>query len=246
MFVKRPPTVNRKRLRHTGKMGQIKVVSIDMFRTLVDLESVEQVVWHMLLKDKYTVALAKECAAYAGNSLFKYLPQNKFLPVKSIFMAPFTDLFSNIDIEFDPVEATRLWARQHSLSKPFDDAMLFLNSVGKEYPICLASDTDDDMLGTLEQMHDFDYIFISERLGSYKANADGGFFSAIVNHYGVRPEEIIHIGDGRLEIVSASKAGIITCWLNRTSIEWSHDIKPDYEVSSLIEAAAILGVSIDL
>lgn len=225
-------------------MRQIKVVSIDMFRTLVDLENVEHVIWQMLLKDKYTVALAEECAAHAGNSLFEYLSQGKFLSVKSIFMACFTELFSSIDIPFDPTEATKLWAQQHSFSKPFGDSILFLNSVGKKYPICLASDTDDDMLGTLKQMYAFDYIFTSERLGSYKANADGRFFSAIINHYGVRPEEIFHIGDGRLEIVGASKAGIITCWLNKTGIKWSHDMKPNYEVSSLIDAATILGVNI--
>lgn len=226
-------------------MTKLKVVSIDMFRTLVDLESLERVIWRMLLKDKYTVALAKECATHAGNSLFKYLPQNKFLPVKLIFMACFTELFSSTDIEFDPTEATKLWAQQHSLAKPFDDSTLFLNAVGKEYPICLASDTDDDMLGALKQMYAFDYIFTSEQLGSYKANADGRFFSAIIDYYGVRPEEIIHIGDGGLEIVGAGKAGITTCWLNRTGVEWSHDVKPNYEVNSLVDAASVLGVNID-
>lgn len=227
-------------------MGQIKVVSIDMFGTLVDLRNAGHVFWRMLLKDRYTVELAEECYAHLGNSWFEYVPEEKFLSVKSIFVAGFAGLFSSIDIEFDPVEATRLWARQHSFSEPFDDSMVFLNSVGKEYPICLASDTDDDILGTLKQMYAFDYIFTSERLSLYKANADGKFFSAIVNHYGAGPEEIIHIGDGRLEIVGAGKAGISTCWLNRTGIEWSHDMKPNYEVSSLIEVAAILGVSIGL
>ena len=226
-------------------MTQFRVVSVDMFRTLVDLSSVEDVIWHILLKDKYTVALAEKYSSHVGNSLFKYLPQNKFSSVKSIFMACFTELFSSIGIEYDPAEATKIWAQQHSLNEPFEDSMLFLNSVGREYPICLASDTDDDMLGTLKQMYAFDYIFTSERLGSYKADGDGRFFSAIIGHYGVRPEEIIHIGDGIREIVGASKAGIIACWLNRTGIKWSHDVKPNYEVNSLIEAASVLGVDIN-
>jgi len=223
-------------------MTKFKVVSIDMFRTLVDLSSVEHLIWRMLLKDKYTVGLAEECAAHAGNSLFKYLPQEKFLSVKEIFMSCFTELFSSIDIEFDPVEATRIWAQQHSRCKLFGDAMTFLNSVGKDYPICLASDVDDDMLGTLKQMYPFDFIFTSEQLGVYKANADGKFFYKIINHYGVRAGEILHIGDGRLENIGARKAGITTCWLNRDGRTWSHEIGPDYEVNSLIEAAAILGV----
>ncbi len=216
-----------------------------MFRTLVDLESRKVAQWQMLLKDKYTIELAQECDAHLDNSWLKHSQQDKFLSVKSMFMMCFTELHSRIDFELDPPEATEMWAQQHSLSEPFGDSMLFLNSVGKEYPICLASDTDDDMLGTLKQMYAFDNIFTSEQLGSYKANADGKFFSAIINHYRVRPEEIIHIGDSDSEIIGASKAGVIACWLNRTGIKWSHDIEPDYEVDSLIEAASILGIDID-
>ncbi|MFC1976839.1 HAD family hydrolase [Chloroflexota bacterium] len=226
-------------------MTKFKVISIDMFRTLADVESTKHLQWQMILKDKYSVELAEECHAYLRNSWDRHFPQDTFLSMKSILMSAFTGLLSSIDIEFDPTEATKLCLQRHSFSKPFDDSMLFLNSVGKEYPICLASDTDDDMLGTLEQMYAFDYIFTSEQLGSYKANADGKFFSAIINHYGVRPEEIIHIGDSDLEIIGADKAGIITCWLNRTSSKWSHDVKPDYEVNLLIAVASILGIDID-
>ena len=39
--------------------------------------------------------------------------------------------------------------------------------------------------------------------------------------------------------------GIITYWLNRTGLEWSHDMKPDYEINSLIEAAPLLSVGND-
>ena len=226
-------------------MSQTKVVSIGMFRTLVDLESVERVIWHRLLKDKYTTALAEECTARAGNSLFNYLPQGKFLSVQSIFKACFSDFLSSVDVDFDAAEAAKVWTQMHSLSAPFGDSLIFLNSVGNKYPICLASDADDDMLGVLRQMYAFDHIFTSEQLGSYKANGDGKFFSAIINYYGLKPEEIIHIGDGRLEIVGARKAGIITCWLNRNRSTWLHDTKPDYEAKSLIVAASILGVNID-
>ena len=59
-------------------MTNIKVVSIDMFRTLVDLESIEQVIWHEVLGDRYTIDLAKECSAHVGNSLFDYLHQISF------------------------------------------------------------------------------------------------------------------------------------------------------------------------
>jgi putative hydrolase of the HAD superfamily len=100
------------------------------------------------------------------------------------------------------------------------------------------------MLGALTDMHAFDRIFTSEQLGCYKAQADGRFFGAIIDHYGVRPEDIIHIGDGTLEMVGANKAGLTTCWLNRAGSTWSHNVRPDCEVRSLIEAASVLGVNV--
>ena len=222
------------------EMTELRVVSIDMFRTLVDLGSVEENMWHMILGDRFSEALVQECADRATNSMFSYLPKEGFISVKQMFAACFAELFKSIGIEYSPDEAADIWAKQHAFCEQYSDSVEFLSEVGKQYPICLASDADDEMLGVLGQIYAFDYIFTSEKLGVYKANADGRFFTAIISHYGIRPEQIIHIGDGRREILSAHKAGMVTCWLNRKGLEWKHDVKPDYEVTSLIEAASIL------
>ncbi|MFC1952921.1 HAD family hydrolase [Chloroflexota bacterium] len=226
-------------------MNKLKVVSVDLFRTLVELESIEQVIWREVLGNQYTADLAKECLSHIGNSLFDYLPSDKFLSLKSIFTLCFSEVFSRFNLDIDPSEAANTWAQHHPHSKPYTDSIPFLNSVGKRYLICLASDADDEMLGGLKQIYTFDDIFTSERLCVYKSNGDGRFFNSIIDHYKVKPEEIIHIGDGRREIIGANKVGIITCWLNRVDMKWLHEIKPDYEVKSLIEAASVLGVNID-
>jgi putative hydrolase of the HAD superfamily len=123
--------------------------------------------------------------------------------------------------------------------------MPFLNSVGKKYPICVSSDTDEDMLGPLRQLYHFDRIFTSEQFESYKTGNDGKFFLELVKHYNVNPGSIIHIGDSSSDVIGASEAGILTCWLNREHKKRTYDIRPDYEVNSLIEAAMLLGVDID-
>ena len=231
-------------------MGQIKVVSIDIFGTLVDPDVKKPPFWLLILGDTYTNELANKYRADFLNSLYQYLKnaaalEKQFLSLKALFEICFSKLFGQIGLDYNVKEATQLLVYYHLHSPLYNDSMLFLNSVGKKYPICLASDMDDDMIGTLKQMYTFDHIFTSEQLRLYKATADGRFFSAISSYYGVRPEEVMHIGDGILEIVGASKAGIITCWLNRTGTKWSHAVKPNYEVSSLIEVAAILGVRIN-
>ena len=231
-------------------MTEFNVVSIDMFGTLVDIGSIRHVVWRTFLKDGYTTELANEYWNRVGDLLFQLIDdhiieERPYVPLKAIFETMYSRFFSDIGLDFNPREAARVLAHQHPYSTPHKDAVPFLDSVGRQYPICLASDTDEDMLGSLVKIHPFDKVITSERIESYKAGADGRFFSEIIGHYGVKPEHIIHIGDSSYDIIGASEAGIVTCWLNRNDTVWSHDITPDYEVTSLFEAASVLGVDID-
>ena len=226
-------------------MNKFSVVSIDMFRTLADVgDLLKYERWQKLFKENYTIELAQECQTHLDNSWTKHFPRDRFALQKQILHLCFTDLLSRIPFEFSTSEAIELTVKQHTLSKPFDDSIAFLNNIGGEYRICLASDADEDILGALRNMYAFDRVFTSEQLRTYKEWADGRFFSAIINHYGVRPEQIIHIGDDAQEIVGASKVGIITCWLNRNARVWADGVKPDYEVDSLFEAALVLGIEI--
>ena len=231
-------------------MTEFSVVSIDMFGTLVDIDSIKHVVWRTFLKDGYTAELAEEYWSRIGDLLFQLIDdqiikERPYVSLKAMFEAMYSRFFSEIGLDFDPKEAALVLAYQHPFSTPDDDTALFLDSVSRKYPICLASDTDEDMLGSLVQLHPFDKVITSERIESYKASADRRFFSETVGHYGVRPEHIIHIGDSSYDIIGASEAGIVTCWLNRKDGAWSHDIEPDYEVASLFEAASVLGIDTD-
>ena len=219
-----------------------KVVSVDMFRTLVDLGRVENTIWPALLGDQYSSKLADECALHAGSTLFKYLSPDRFLTCKELFATCFGELFATKGLSVDSHAAARLWAAQHPLSPAFNDAAGFLRAAGGRYRLCLASDTDGDMLGPLSEMYPFDHVFTSEQLGCYKAYGDGRFFTAIVDHYGVKPHEILHVGDGIQEIVGAKRAGLVACWLNRNRRNWTHDVRPDFEVPSLSDTLGILGV----
>ena len=230
--------------------SSFRVVSIDMFGTLVDINSIRHAVWRTFLRDGYTTELADEYWNRVGDILFELIDdqifeERPYASLKAIFETMYSRFFSLIGLDFDPKEAALVLAHQHPFSNLHDDAIPFLDSVGRQYPICLASDTDEDMLGSLVELHPFDKVVTSEGIESYKASADRMFFSEIIDHYGVRPEHILHIGDSSYDIIGASESGIITCWLNRNKSVWSHDVEPDYEVASLFEAASILGVDID-
>lgn len=227
-------------------MSPFSVVSVDMFQTLIDVNGLRYYFWRRILGQNYSESLADEYTKQWGN-LFPDHFNNEvseadgFLSLKRIFEDFFADFFPQIDIDFDPKQAAQVQVDIHRLAPPYGDTEVFLEKIREHFNICLVTDSDNEMILPHLDNYAFKQIFISERLKAYKNDPKNRMFQAVINHYPVLPEKIIHIGDMESDIVGASKVGITTCWLNKDGKNWSHSIKPDYEVKSLIEAAAILG-----
>ena len=230
-------------------MKKYNVVSVDMFGTLANVSSTRELVWKGILKDFYKQDLAESCWDRTTELLFelyedRIVGKRQNIPLKELYKECYAKLFAEKELDLDPAEAAGTLAYYHSHCELFDDVLPFLNTIGKEYPICIASDTDDDMLGRLRDFFPFDRVFTSEQIGAYKTSSDGKFFSSVVEYYGVEPGSIIHIGDMVSDIKGASEAGITNCWLNRRGKTWEHEIVPDFEVSSLFEFAELLNMEI--
>lgn len=228
-------------------MSDFAVVSIDLFQTLVDVTSRRHEVWQELLQERYSEQLADEYWALGSASLVDHFHRltsqsTSFLTLKSIFEVVFAELSSTIGLDFNPRKAALVLAAQHRLALLHKDTRGFLDAVGDEYPICLVTDTDDDMLPpTLPGLYKFDCIFTSEQMRSYKNDPECRLFSAVVRHYEVAPKKILHIGDSSADVLGAYRVGIKTCWLNRDGRSWQHNVQPDYTVKSLSEIVPILG-----
>lgn len=230
-------------------MREFKVVSIDMFGTLVDLASVRYDVWRTFLKDGYSNEIADDYWSRASDLVSTYVEnevigKDRFVTAKTVFEFAYSTLFHEIGLAVDPKEAAQVLARFHPCSTPYDDAKLFLERVGERYPICLSSDADDDMLDQLTELCHFDEVITSESVASYKGASGKRFFSEVAARCRVQPADIIHIGDSHSDIVGANSSGIASCWLNRKRRAWQYDVRPDFEVNSLIEAALLLNVEI--
>ncbi|MNN28470.1 (S)-2-haloacid dehalogenase [compost metagenome] len=78
-------------------------------------------------------------------------------------------------------------------------------------------------------------LFTSEEYKSYKNDSRNRMFEEVIAHYGVEPEEIIHIGDSASDVLGAARAGIRSCWINRTGEVWKPETAPDYTVKNLNE-----------
>ena len=227
-------------------MNPFSIISIDMFQTLVDVGSMRFHFWQQVLGEKYSKELVD---LYGGQwrhlfpDHFKQAIENSggFVNVRTIFEGYWELLFNKFEIEFDPVEARRVHFKIHRLAPAYDDAEKFVEAMKPRYPVCLVSDSDVDMIQPHLDRFSFDSIFISEQLEAYKGDPENRMFAAVIDHYGVSPDRIIHIGDMHTDVLGAKQAGIAACWLNRENLQWQHEVKPDYEVSSLLDVPEILG-----
>ena len=97
------------------------------------------------------------------------------------------------------------------------------------------------MLEGLDRLFVFEKVFASEELRAYKAHPR--FFSQVLEFYKLEPANILHIGDSKMDILTPGRMGLQTCWLNRSdNLTWNYDVKPDYEVESLLEILDILNI----
>ena len=223
----------------------IKVISTDLFRTLVKVDENREVIWQTLMGEGYEDEIARKYWDRSTEILFKNLDTaaatlTPFKKIRDIFIESYKELFAEINFQYDPRSATEIMFQGHKLDHLFDDARPFLETAGNRYPICLSTDCDCDMLDGIEQIYGFDKIFVSEQMRTYKAHPR--FFTQVLQHYQLKPENILHIGDSKSDILTPKRLGLQTCWLNRSGEPWKHEIQPDFEVRTLLDILGILGI----
>ncbi|WP_019911663.1 HAD family hydrolase [Paenibacillus sp. HW567] len=225
-------------------MKNYKVISLDMFQTLVNVQDRTGHVWRRILLENYSDERALELG---GLLLSHYHTQaeairaaGRFCTTREIYRRGFGQVFRQHAMNFDDLTAVTILFEEHRQSPLYEETERFLRRItGGEYQVCIVSDTDMLMLPDFYK----DYpirLFSSEEYQSYKNDGLNRMFSEVIAFYGVKPGEIIHIGDSASDVLGAGRAGMKTCWLNREGVEWKHEVKPDYTVSDLDEFYAIL------
>lgn len=223
-----------------SEISNVKIVSIDLFGTLVNVRQSRDAIWQVFLGKDYTEELGHRYWDMADVILRRKVNENSttFKSVRTMFNETYTELFNEINIGYDPVLAADVLMKGHNLQNIYPDTRQFLNSIGTRYQTCLSSDCDMEMIMGISNLHPFDAVFSSEQLGYYKSSTE--FWMHLLDHYNIIPESIIHIGDANSDIIIPKQMGIITCWLNRNNRKWENQVKPDFVVNSLGEVSEIL------
>lgn len=224
-------------------MQPFKVISLDMFQTLADIQGRRNEVWRPILQQEFSEERALELGGLLLSQYFAAAAETRetggFLSSREIYSRGFHSVFLQHGIDYDCGQAVENLFTQHRLSDLYADTEAFLQRICSDYQVCIVSDTDVLMLPEFYKRYPIT-LFTSEAYQSYKNDSHNRMFAGVTAHYGVEPGQIIHIGDSVSDVLGAARAGIRSCWINRDQHTWNHEVKPDFSVESLDEFYELL------
>ena len=146
------------------KVKNIKIISLDLFQTLISVTESIDYVWKEFLKENYTDEFARKYWDRANEIVLENLHQaalneDKFVNVRSIFENSYTQMFSEIHLDYNPKRAAGILIQGHKMNGLFDDVKPFFREINHKYTVCLSTDCDNEMLGNINELYDFDQLF---------------------------------------------------------------------------------------
>jgi putative hydrolase of the HAD superfamily len=135
-------------------------------------------------------------------------------------------------------EAFRVFMKYRNRVELYDDTLPALETLRHRYLLCSLTNgnADLDEIG-LRSM--FEHSLSAAQVGAAKPAPD--MFMQICCLAGVRPDQVVHVGDEPdTDIAGAAAVGCRTVWVNRHDANWPYGWHPDAEISSLDELEAAL------
>lgn len=121
----------------------------------------------------------------------------------------------------------------------FEDALPALKFLASRFPIVAISNGNADVERVGIGAH-FKASLSAHLFGI--AKPDVRIFQAAALAVGVRPDEVLHIGDdAELDVLGGLNAGMQTVWLNRSGQPWVHQPQPHLSVTDLRQLCDLLG-----
>ena len=114
-----------------------------------------------------------------------------------------------------------------------------LQRLSRQFPLLAVTNGNAD-LGLIGLNEYFSHLVRASEVGVAKPEAE--IFLAAARAAGIRPEEVLHVGDAPVEdIHGARSAGMQVVWMNRFARSWPEEHpRPAVEISVLDELEALL------
>ena len=229
-------------------MSAITTVIFDMFNTIAQ-DSTEH--WRQTfveIIDQQQLDTTPEALRDAWNNgaadfrQQRTTPGAPFISYLDGWANSFATAFSELNLDGDPMAASRKSIDDLGTRPLFPDAPEALGILGSQRRLAVISNADDAYLDPVVARipASFGVVISSEDGQCYKP--DRRLFDAAVRHLKVEPSECVYVGDKQFEDVMGGRgAGMAVVWINRSRDPLNPDLPtPDGEIHDLLELPPML------
>lgn len=224
---------------------QYKAIFLDFYGTLVhEDDAVLPLICEQIRQTAQMPCDMEAIGGYWWNSLLALLKQcngNEFQTQRALCIQSLSQTLEHFG---SSEQAEKLIQPQFAnWVKPqiYEDTIPFLTEM-KDVPAYILSNIDTSDLMDALNYHGIEAagMITSEDVRSYKPRPE--MFTEGLRRWGLKPQDVIHIGDSLLnDVTGAQSLGITAVWLNRNGKQAKADITPDYCCSNLSEVLKIFG-----
>lgn len=229
-------------------MGNIKALSFDMYKTLIDTKDFHEQAVKEILKmnnaDSVNPDLFHSRWDEIYDDVYLALKEKEFVKLYEVSIESLRLTMKELGVDGDPEIGVELWLKKYEKADLFSEVEEVFDILSKRCPIVITSNVDDDDLGyAMFKQKNLPVIDIitSESSKSYKPN--GKIFDDALAVLKCNPENVLHIGDSQTaDVYGGKKAGMLTAWINRPPVKNIKQgiPKPDYEIADLRELLDIV------
>ena len=215
---------------------QIKLLSFDVFGTLINVRSGSYRAFERILRDARArdVDVAAFWEAWEERNIAAYW--KPYRPYKEICRDSLAATFEAFDLSGDPETISRYFDAFRTF-EIFPDVRDTLDRLSRRFSLAIVSNIDNDLLAETPLPRAFDLVCTAEDAQGYKP--DGTLFRFLLARASVGLDEILHSGQSQLtDLVGAKPVGIRVAWINRRGVALSASVpRPDFiypDIQSLV------------
>jgi 2-haloalkanoic acid dehalogenase type II len=238
-----------------------RAVTLDAFGTLFDFEdSLEAACREILARgglDGGKAPTARELGRLWGRQFLALYDRHAsgedgrgFRSLRALTEEGLAGACREMGLAADPARGTAVWVEHFSQVRLYPEVRAVLERLAGTVEIAVVSDIDEEMIARALSATGLALprLFTSEAARAYKQDPGGRLFARAFAALGAEAGEVLHVGDMAADVLGARRAGCAVAWLNRGR---KHSrpralpalVEPDYEIESLAELPAILGLA---
>ncbi|PKB71725.1 MAG: haloacid dehalogenase, type II [SAR202 cluster bacterium Io17-Chloro-G6] len=231
----------------SAALGDIRAITLDMYGTLLDLETGFAQGFGRFLKSKGSSRHAAEViqiweAVYLRESMVDTMLGRGRTLFEKVRRECLSQVFSSLHVDHKPEDIERLLTTDAQVSL-FPDVQEGVSALREKFTVSVLSNGDLDSLdraisGLSIPVHK---VISAEQAGAYKPHSV--VYRTATEQLNLQPSQILHVAAHTWDIRGAKAFGFMGAYLNRDNIPYGGGFpQADLEITTLTELAEILGV----